>query len=61
MARQVEAGANKRIEELVAQRVEKELKKRKDEIEQEVLKRVEEAKKVMEETGPGQQQELSLQ
>ena len=49
-ARQAEAAANKRIEELVAIRVEEELEKRKDEIEKEVLKRVEEAKKVMEET-----------
>lgn len=46
----MEAAANKRIEELVAIRVEEELEKRKDEIEQEVLRRVEEAKKVMEET-----------
>jgi len=46
----VEAAANKRIEELVAIRVEEELEKRKDEIEKEVLRRVEEAKKVMEET-----------
>lgn len=46
----MEAEANKRIEELVAIRVEEELEKRKDEIEREVLRRVEEAKKVMEET-----------
>ena len=46
----MEAAANKRIEELVAIRVEEELEKRKDEIEKEVLRRVEEAKKVMEET-----------
>ena len=38
----------KRVEELVAQRVEEELEKRKDEIEQEVLRRVEDAKRVME-------------
>ena len=40
--------ANKRIEELVAQRVEQELERRREEIEAEVLRRVEEAKKVME-------------
>ncbi len=34
------------MEELVAKRVEEELEKRKDEIEAEVLRRVEEAKKV---------------
>ena len=41
--------AQKRIEELVAKRVEEELEKRREEIEAEVLRRVEEAKKVMEE------------
>ena len=35
---------------MVAKRVEEELEKRKDEIEREVLRRVEEAKKIMEET-----------
>ena len=35
---------------MVAKRVEEELEKRKDDIEKEVLRRVEEAKKVMEET-----------
>ena len=49
-ARQVEIEANRRIEQLVAKRVEEELEKRKDEIEKEVLRRVEEAKKIMEET-----------
>ena len=34
----------------MAKRVEEELEKRKDEIEKEVLRRVEEAKKIMEET-----------
>ena len=48
--RQVEIETNRRIEELVAKRVEEELEKRKDEIEREVLRRVEEAKKIMEET-----------
>ncbi len=38
----------KRIEEMVAQRVAEELEKRKDEIEAEVLRRVEEAKQIME-------------
>ena len=38
----------KRIEEIVAQRVAEELEKRKDEIEAEVLRRVEEAKQIME-------------
>ena len=36
------------MEELVAKRVEEELEKRKDEIEREVLRRVEEAKRIME-------------
>ena len=40
--------ANKRIEDLVAQRVEQELERRREEIEAEVLRRVEEAKKIME-------------
>ena len=44
----IEEEANKRIEVLVAQRVEEELERRRDEIEAEVLRRVEEAKKVME-------------
>ena len=44
----IEDAANKRIEELVAQRVAEELERRRDEIEAEVLRRVEEAKKVME-------------
>ena len=44
----VEEVAAKRLEELVAKRVEEELEKRKDEIEAEVLRRVEEAKRLME-------------
>lgn len=36
------------MEELVARRVEEELEKRRDEIEREVLRRVEEAKRIME-------------
>ena len=44
----IEEEANKRIEELVAKRVEEELERRRDEIEAEVLRRVEEAKKIME-------------
>ena len=44
----IEDEANKRIEELVAKRVEEELERRREEIEAEVLRRVEEAKKVME-------------
>ena len=44
----IEDAANRRIEELVAQRVAEELERRKDEIEAEVLRRVEEAKKMME-------------
>ncbi|KAI8427557.1 hypothetical protein MSG28_002065 [Choristoneura fumiferana] len=44
----VEEEAAKRIELLVKKRVEEELEKRKDEIEQEVAKRVEEAKRKME-------------
>ena len=40
--------ANKRIEEMVSKRVEEELERRRDEIEAEVLRRVEEAKKVLE-------------
>ena len=47
-AKSIEDAANKRIEELVAQRVAEELERRRDEIEAEVLRRVEEAKKVME-------------
>lgn len=44
----IEDAANKRIEELVAKRVAEELERRRDEIEAEVLRRVEEAKKIME-------------
>lgn len=44
----VEEVAAKRLEELVARRVEEELERRRDEIEAEVLKRVEEAKRLME-------------
>ena len=44
----IEEEANKRIEELVAKRVEEELERRRDEIEAEVLRRVEEAKGIME-------------
>lgn len=46
--RLVEEETAKRIEELVNKRVEDELEKRKDEIEREVAKRVEEAKQIME-------------
>lgn len=42
----MEEETTKRVEELVAKRVQEELEKRKDEIEAEVLRRVEEAKKV---------------
>jgi len=38
----------RRVQELVAQRVEEELDRRKDEIEMEVLRRIEEAKHLME-------------
>lgn len=41
--------AARRVEELVARKVEEELERRKDEIEAEVLRRVEEAKHFMEE------------
>ena len=56
----------RRVEALVAQRVEEELEKRKDEIEAEVLRRVEEAKKIMEsqmleELELKRQNELALQ
>jgi len=44
----VEEEAAKRIELLVKKRVDEELEKRKDEIESEVAKRVEEAKRLME-------------
>lgn len=44
----VEEETQKRVEELVANRVEEQLAKRKDEIDAEVMKRVEEAKTVME-------------
>ena len=47
-AKIVEEETVKRIEEMVAQRVAEELEKRKDEIEAEVLRRVEEAKQIME-------------
>merc|ERR1719516_908429 len=47
-AKSVEVEANKRIEELVAKRVEEELERRRDEIETEGLRRVEEAKAAME-------------
>jgi len=47
-AKLVEDETAKRIEEMVAKRVEEELEKRKDEIEAEVLRRVEEAKRIME-------------
>ena len=46
--RVVEEEAAKRIEEMVKKRVEEELEKRKDEIDAEVEKRVEEAKRLME-------------
>lgn len=42
----VEEETAKRVEQLVAERVQQELERRKDEIEAEVLRRVEEAKKV---------------
>ena len=45
----MEDETTKRVEQLVAKRVVEELEKRKDEIEAEVLQRVEEAKKLMEE------------
>lgn len=44
----IEDETSKRIEEIVAKRVQEELQKRKDDIEAEVLRRVEEAKKIME-------------
>lgn len=44
----IEEETQKRVEELVAKRVEEQLAKRKDEIDAEVMKRVEEAKSVME-------------
>ena len=44
----IEEETTKRVEELVAMRVEEELRKRKDEIEAEVLRRVEEVKQNME-------------
>ena len=47
-ARFIEEETQRRIDELVAERVATEIKKRKSEIEEEVLKRVEEAKRVME-------------
>ena len=46
--RLIEEEVAKRVEALVAKRVEEELERRKDEIEAEVLRRVEEAKKIME-------------
>ena len=45
-AKLVEEETAKRVEQLVAERVAEELERRKDEIEAEVLRRVEEAKKV---------------
>ena len=47
-ARFIEEETQRRIDELVAERVAAELQKRKSEIEEEVLKRVEDAKRVME-------------
>ena len=47
-ARFIEEETQRRIDELVAERVAAEIQKRKSEIEEEVLKRVEEAKRVME-------------
>lgn len=47
-ARFIEEETQRRIDELVAERVAAEIQKRKVEIEEEVLKRVEEAKRVME-------------
>jgi len=47
-AKLVEEETAKRIEEMVAKRVAEELERRKDEIEAEVLRRVEEAKAIME-------------
>lgn len=44
----IEEEVARRVEELVAKRVEEELERRKDEIEAEVLRRVEEAKRIME-------------
>ena len=44
----IEEEANKRIEDLVAKRVAEELERRREEIEAEVMRRVEEAKKIME-------------
>lgn len=44
----IEEETQKRVEEMVAKRVEGELAKHKDEIDTEVMRRVEEAKKVME-------------
>ena len=44
----MEEETQKRIEEMVRKRVEEELEKRKEEIEAEVLRRVEEAKRIME-------------
>ncbi len=46
--RLIEEETARRVEELVARRVEEELEKRRDEIEHEVLRRVEEAKRIME-------------
>jgi hypothetical protein len=60
-ARLVEEETTKRVEELVAKRVQEELERRKDEIEREVLRRVEEAKKVGGAKGisPGQPAQLA--
>lgn len=46
--RLIEEETARRVEELVARRVEEELEKRREEIEREVLRRVEEAKRIME-------------
>lgn len=48
-AKLIEEETAKRVEEIVAQRVAEELEKRKDDIEAEVMRRVEEAKQLMEE------------
>ena len=65
-ARLIEEEVAKRVEEMVAKRVEQELEKRKDDIEAEVLRRVEEAKRIMEaamleEMEQKKQQELEAQ
>ncbi len=65
-ARLIEEEVAKRVEEMVAKRVEQELERRKDDIEAEVLRRVEEAKRIMEaamleEMEQKKQQELEAQ